>query len=234
MADRLAKTQEILAKHHRDGERFADLMRETYTNRFNEAFWAEWQQHVAPLLAGDHPLVLDLGTGPALFLRELVSRYPGVEAVGVDCAPWMLEAAGELPPGCRIVCEDLHDPQLPFADGTVDAALAAVVIHELTHPVALLREMRRCLRPGAILFVLDWVRTPLEIYLQHEANAGKVFSEMDSVALDDIFTHFIEHNRYSADDLGYLLQQSGFDVRQATHYNEDRFVRLIACRRDAG
>jgi len=232
MDDRLARTRQILAKHHRDGEHFAELMRETFAGRFNEDFWTEWQTHVAPLLDTDKPRVLDLGTGPGLFLKELVARYPGVDAVGVECAPWMLEAAADLPAGCRILCEDLHEPHLPFDDGTVDAALAAVVIHELTQPVGLLREMQRCLKPGGVLFVLDWVRTPLATYLQHESRPDSVFADMDSAALDDIFTHFIEHNRFTAEDLGYLLSRTGFDVRQATLYNEDRFVRIIASRRD--
>ena len=32
----LKNTQEMLAKHHRDGEAFAQMMKDTYASRFND------------------------------------------------------------------------------------------------------------------------------------------------------------------------------------------------------
>ena len=41
-----------------------------------------------------------------------------------------------------------RDPKLPLADASLDAAMICVSIQYLQHPVAVLREVRRALRPG--------------------------------------------------------------------------------------
>jgi hypothetical protein len=46
-----------------------------------------------------------------------------------------------------------RDPRLPLADGSLDAAMVCVSIQYLQHPVAVLREVARVLRPGAPLIV---------------------------------------------------------------------------------
>jgi arsenite methyltransferase len=230
MPDSIDKTRDILAKHHRNGEAFVELMKETYANRFGEAFWTTWDKYVAPLLEKDS-VVLDLGTGPGLFLQDLVARHPGVRAVGVECAPWMLEVTKDLPDGCEVICEDLHDPHLPFEDASVDAALASVVLHEMHQPVRSLMEMQRCLKPGGLLFVLDWVRAPLQVYLENQEEPERAFNRDTPVdELEDLFIHFIEHNRFSSDDLQYLLEHTGFEIVHFEHYNNNRFVRLLGRR----
>jgi SAM-dependent methyltransferase len=230
MPSKIEDTRAMLARHHRDGDSFAELMKQTYGNRFNDEFWEIWQRFVAPEL-GPGSQVLDLGTGPGLFLKDLVSRYPQVQASGVDVAPYMLEAVETLPGNCSIISEDLHDPHLPFEDGSVDAALAAVVIHELNQPVRLLLEMQRCIRQGGVLFVLDWVRSPLQVYLENETELTRVFDPATDVdELEDMFIHFIEHNRFSTDDLVFMLGQCGFEIVHRDTYNNDRFARLVARR----
>ena len=48
------------------------------------------------------------------------------------------------------VVHDLnHHPRLPFGDGAFDGAMCAVSIQYVTHPLRVLREVRRVLRPGA-------------------------------------------------------------------------------------
>jgi len=46
-----------------------------------------------------------------------------------------------------------RDPTLPVADASLDAAMICVSIQYLQRPVAVLREMRRALRPGAPLVI---------------------------------------------------------------------------------
>ena len=65
-----------------------------------------------------------------------------------------------------------------------------------------------------------------------ESDAARVFSgEMSVGELEDLFIHFIEHNRFSAQDLAYLLESTGFDVVDAVPVKEGRFARLIATRK---
>ena len=50
----------------------------------------------------------------------------------------------------RSIVHDLNrDPRLPFGNEEFDGAMCAVSIQYLTDPVALFREVRRVLRPGA-------------------------------------------------------------------------------------
>ncbi len=226
---RIEQTQSMLARHHRDGEHFAQLMKESFAGRFDESFWSAWGAWMEPAYS-DNPVVLDLGAGPGLFLQALAERTPGIRALGVECAPYMLEAAGELPPGCELIVEDLHAPRLPLAAGEVDAVMASVVLHEMNQPVLALREVHRCLKPGGRIYIADWVRAPLEVYLraQLESDARVFDGSMDVEALDDTFVHFIEHNRFSREDLIYLLNRCGFAVLHSELLREGRYARIVA------
>jgi len=222
MSEKLQQTREMLSSHHRDGEWFAQLMKDTYAGRFDEAFWRQWQQWMAPAM-GESPLILDLGTGPGLFLKDIAQRYPTSRAVGVECAEYMLAAAE----GCELVEADLHDPHLPFAEGEVDVVMASVVLHEMHQPIRTLQEVYRCLKPGGRICIFDWVRVPLQQYLESEEQA--VFDpSMSLEALEDTFIHFIEHNRFSADDISFMLQQCGFKVLHQEMLRNGQFTRLVA------
>ncbi len=226
MSDRLGQTQDMLAKHHRDGAAFAQMMKDTFGGRFNEDFWAMWEQNIEPALS-DAPVVLDLGTGPGMLLKALVVRYPQVRAIGVECADYMLDAADDLPEGCEIIAADLHDPHLPLEGGSVDAAVASVVLHEMHQPVRALQEVARCLKSGGRLYVLDWVRAPLAQYLE-DTELDVFAADTPVEALEDLFIHFIEHNRFSADDLVFLLENTGFSVLETTALKDGRQARIIA------
>lgn len=224
----LEHTQAMLAKHHRDGENFAQLMKETYAGRFNKEFWSVWAEKIEPILP-ENPTVLDLGTGPGMFLKALVERYPGGRAIGVECAEYMIDAVENLPDNAEIMTADLHDPHLSLEDGCVDAVVASVVIHEMNQPVRALQEVYRCLKKGGRFYILDWVRTPLRQYLEAEMGDFSIFDRARPVdVIDDMFIHFIEHNRYTAEDLEFMLQKTGFRVIEKTLLKDGRHARLIA------
>ncbi len=224
----LKQTQEMLAKHHRDGEAFAQIMKDTFVNRFNDEFWDVWSEKIEPVLS-ENPTVLDLGTGPGLFLKALVERYPKGRAVGVECAEYMIDAVEDLPENAQILTADLHDPHLDLEDNSVDAAVASVVIHEMNQPVRALQEVFRCLKPGGRFYILDWVRTSLNQYLDAETGEMSVFDQATPAeTIDDYFVHFIEHNRFTADDLEFMLIETGYKVIEKTLLKDGRHARLIA------
>ncbi|MEW5757626.1 MAG: class I SAM-dependent methyltransferase [Pseudomonadota bacterium] len=228
MTDTLDKTRAMLAKHHRNGEEFAQLMKDTFAGRFDEAFWREWGAWIEPALSA-RPVIMDLGTGPGVMLRTLKERYPVACIIGVEAAPYMLEAARAiLPEGAGLLEADLHDPRLPLADKSVDAALAAVVLHEMNQPVRALQEVHRLLKPGGRFCVLDWVRAPLAQYLAAEGREDVFAPQCDTEQLEDVFIHFIEHNRFSSDDLRYLLEHTGFKVLSVTPLRNGQFARIFA------
>jgi hypothetical protein len=55
--------------------------------------------------------------------------------------------------GRRFVQDLNQDPRLPFEDASIDAAMICVSVQYLQHPVAVLREVARVLRPGGPVVV---------------------------------------------------------------------------------
>jgi SAM-dependent methyltransferase len=231
MSDRRQQTEEMLARHHRDGERFAQLMKESFDSRFDELFWNAWKQWVEPAYTAS-PVVLDLGAGPGLFIKALAQRYPGIRAIGVEVAPYMLQAVGDLPAGCEIIAEDLHEPKLSLADGAVDAVMCSVVLHEMDQPLRALQEISRVMRPGGRFYIADWVRAPLEVYVRNQTDEAQLFgADITTAELEDFFIHFVEHNRFSREDLIYMLNHTGFAVIHSEIAKEGRYARIVAEKR---
>ncbi|MCI0505863.1 MAG: class I SAM-dependent methyltransferase [Gammaproteobacteria bacterium] len=225
MSEKIKQTQSMLAKHHGDGGEFARLMEASYASRFNDQFWQMWEREILPYLPAA-PVVVDLGTGPATFIKHLVAKYPGIKAFGVECAPYMLQAVGELPANAEVIEADLQDPHLPFVDNSVDAAIASVVVHEMHQPIRMFREILRVLKPAARFYIYDWIRAPLQNYLQ--IMGGNPFDEtLPLESLEDLFIHFIEHNRFSLDDLVFMLKNTGFRIIDSAIQNQGQHAWLL-------
>src|ERR1700760_1457892 len=98
--------------------------------------------------------VLDVGCGPGALTAELAGRV-GTDAVSaVDPSAPFASAVRERLPGVDVRLAPAE--ALPFADGTFDAALAQLVVHFMTDPVAGLREMGRVTRPGGRVAASVW------------------------------------------------------------------------------
>ena len=226
MTEKLDQTRAILEKHHRDGPAFAQLMEESFASRYNEEFWALWEHQISAGLS-EGSVVVDLGTGPATFPKTLAQKYPGLQIYGIEAADYMLDAVGDLPNNVEIMVADLHDPQLSFDNHSVDVAVASVVVHEMHQPVAMLKQLRRILKLGGYFYLYDWVRVPLQQYLSY--TGSNPFDEMVSVdSLEDLFVHFIEHNRFSVDDLKYMLTQMHFDIVDSGVKNQGQHAWILA------
>jgi ubiquinone/menaquinone biosynthesis C-methylase UbiE len=107
-------------------------------------------------LAGIAPgrRVLDVGCGSGMLTAELVRRAGADAVAAVDPSEAFVEAMRERHPGV-----DVHRgvaERLPFADGEFHAALAQLVVHFMTDPVAGLREMARVTRPGGVVVASVW------------------------------------------------------------------------------
>ncbi len=101
--------------------------------------------------------VLDLGCGPGFWTLPLAER------VGETGQVWAMDASQELldalaarnpPPQVRLRRTEL--PVIDMPDATVDLAWVAFVFHEVDPPERLASELRRVLRPGGQVAVLDW------------------------------------------------------------------------------
>ncbi|MEU0464323.1 methyltransferase domain-containing protein [Amycolatopsis sp. NPDC006131] len=106
--------------------------------------------------------VLDAACGPGLYAEELVAR--GAAVVGVDISPQMVELSRRRVPAGEFRVHDLAEPLDWLPDASVDRVLFALAVEYVDDRVALLRELRRVLRPDGALVLSrqhpfgDWLR----------------------------------------------------------------------------
>jgi SAM-dependent methyltransferase len=115
--------------------------------------------------AGEH--VIDVGSGPGALTTHLVDLLGPTAVTAVDPSESFVEAASERHPGVTV--ERASAEHLPFPDGVFDAALAQLVVHFLTDPVAGLREMARVTRDDGVVAACVWDHVaggkgPLRLY----------------------------------------------------------------------
>jgi ubiquinone/menaquinone biosynthesis C-methylase UbiE len=98
--------------------------------------------------------VLDVGCGPGGLAGELAARLGAERVAAVDPAPQFAAACRERHPGADVRVGPAED--LPWEDGSFDAALAQLVIAFMADPEAGLREMARVTRPGGLVAACMW------------------------------------------------------------------------------
>lgn len=122
--------------------------------------------------------VLDAGCGTGVATAELARAVaPDGEAVGVDLSTDFLAVAerrvtGGLP--LRFARGDVTD--LPFEDGSFDAARCERVIQHLSDPDAAIHELMRVVRPGGRVCVIDsdWPSLAVDLGDEHTALVARV------------------------------------------------------------
>jgi ubiquinone/menaquinone biosynthesis C-methylase UbiE len=110
------------------------------------------------LLGRSAARLLDVGCGTGRFLRDVKSNYPRLDVTGFDLSPHYLGVAeGELRAWSRARLVAGAAEAMPFADGQFDAITCIYLFHELPPRVrqAVVREVRRVLRPGGMLVFVD-------------------------------------------------------------------------------
>lgn len=95
--------------------------------------------------------VIEVGAGTGNFL----SLFTGIgnPLVAADLTPGMLRVARERNPQLLLAAGD--GARLPFADGSFDLVTSAHAMHHIPEPVPVLEEMRRLVRGGGRLLVVD-------------------------------------------------------------------------------
>ena len=109
-----------------------------------------WRRWVA---GGARGLTHDLGSGTG---RNLPLLPAGARAVAVDPNRDALARARRRAPGVPAVVARAE--ALPFRDGAFDTVVSGLVLCSVDDPDAALAEIRRVLRPGGTLRLLEHVR----------------------------------------------------------------------------
>jgi ubiquinone/menaquinone biosynthesis C-methylase UbiE len=110
--------------------------------------WRRW------LVAGTRGRTLEIGAGTG---RDL-PLYPSSQAVvAIDPHPQNLAAARARAPEVPLV--RARAEALPFRDGAFETAVSSLVFCSVSDPAAGLAEIRRVLRPGGRLRMMEHVRS---------------------------------------------------------------------------
>jgi SAM-dependent methyltransferase len=196
-------------------EELLQRMVATHPERFDAPFWAFYDTHVGRRLP-PRAVMIDLGCGPGLLLRDLGERHSDAILHGYDVTPAMITYGRRLafkPASVSLTVHDVTVEPLPLADVTVNLASMSSVLHVFDEPLPTLAEIRRVLAPGAIFLLNDWIRQPLPSYLAWRRD---VMKESGPDAVRRAFRLFPVHNKYTVEDWRWLLGEAGFEVLAQT------------------
>ena len=129
-----------------------------YEDELVPALFAEWPEYAfeaAGLTAGQH--VLDVACGTGVVARAAVAR--GCRATGVDLNPGMIEVARSLAPDIEFFEGSAVD--LPFEDGSFDAAVMQFGLMYVPDRPRSIAEMARVVVDGGAVVVVVWA--PIEV-----------------------------------------------------------------------
>lgn len=140
--------------------------------------------------------VCDLGCGPGQIARYLYQQ--GVDVIGVDLSPQMVEHAQKLHPNIPFQQADMRS--LPFENQALAgiAAFYSIIHIPRTEVPMVLQELRRVLKPTGLLLLSFHIG-------DHVVHLDEWWGEQ--VSLDFAF--------FTSDELKGYLTASGFSVEQA-------------------
>ena len=98
--------------------------------------------------------VLDVGCGTGALTAELVGRLGARQVAAVDPSPTFFASMQDRFPDVEV--RQAPAEQVPFDDGEFDAAVAQLVVHFMSDPVAGLGEMARVTSTGGTVAACVW------------------------------------------------------------------------------
>lgn len=121
--------------------------------------WQRWKPPYLLALSGlrENDDALDLGCGTGFWTLPMAGIIgPCGSVAALDVSQELLDDLSHrnIPPNVRLLRCEL--PAIDLADESVDFIWAAFVVHEVDPASALMFELRRVLRPGGRLAILDW------------------------------------------------------------------------------
>ena len=109
----------------------------------------------ARLLAGRTGTALDIGCGPGKFTQSLTALFAAVSGVDISAKAIAKAQAAAAAADCKIDFRVASGDALPYGDASFDTAIFSNSLHHMPDIAAALREARRVLRPGGLLYVME-------------------------------------------------------------------------------
>jgi ubiquinone/menaquinone biosynthesis C-methylase UbiE len=156
--------------------------------------------------------LIDCGCGPGSITVDLAQAVAPGETIGIDLRENALSHGRTLARErgiANLVFSAASVYQMPFAGGSFDAAFTCAVLQHLAAPGSALQEIRRLLKPGGVIGIVDGSST---VTFRYPTNPL-----LD--AWDKLRVLEREHNTGRSSDalrLRALLQEAGFARTQAS------------------
>ena len=206
-------------------EQLLQRMVSTHADRYAAPFWELFDKHVTPALP-PRPVMIDLGCGPGLLLRDLSDRHPAATLYGYDVTPAMIAHGQQLAfrgPTPTFKLHDVTAQPLPHDARSVHLVSMSSVLHVLDEPLPVLAEIRRVLAPGATFLLNDWIRQPLSAYLTYRREVLGEGPEQTGRG----FRLFPVHNKFTPEDWRWVLAQAGLTIRHEAELRASH--RIFVC-----
>jgi demethylmenaquinone methyltransferase / 2-methoxy-6-polyprenyl-1,4-benzoquinol methylase len=130
-----------------------------FTRWFSFGMDAAWKRELVALVGGQPARIADLACGTGDLALALAAAHPTAGIMGIDAATGMIERARARAgrhPGVTFEVGDLTALALP--DASLDAITAGYAFRNVPTLATALQEARRVLRPGGMLYTLDFYR----------------------------------------------------------------------------
>lgn len=144
----------------------------------------------------DEPFdLLDIGCGTGTFDAMLAASPLPARVVGLDYAEAMCKVATgkahtfEVADRLRYVNADSQ--HLPFADGSFDVVTCSNSFHHYPDQQQVVREMKRVLRPGGRLMLIDGFRDNIVGWIAFDVIIGHVEKEVHHAPWSKIHEYFV-------------------------------------------
>lgn len=204
------RATEITRRRYQRLSRFYDLMETMAEKRYHP-----WRERIWSYVNGGPVLEVGVGTGKNL------SYYPASAFVTcIDLTPGMLEQAKRK---ARILGFDsrvdlqLGDAQaMDFPDNSFDTALATFVFCSVPNQVLGLREMKRVVKPGGRILLLEHMRSS-------NPALGVIMDWLNPVVVRMMGANI---NRRTVDN----IRQAGLEIEQVEDLGKGGIFKMIVAR----
>jgi demethylmenaquinone methyltransferase/2-methoxy-6-polyprenyl-1,4-benzoquinol methylase len=177
--------------------------------------WKAYTIAVASAKVGDR--VLDVAGGTGDLARALARKVgpSGMVVLSDINASMVREGRSRLIDGGQLLPTLLCDAEhIPFANGTFDLVTVAFGLRNMTHKDAALREMRRVLRPGGRLLVLEFSKVAEPLRKPYDWYSFQVLPRLGQWVAGDgaSYRYLAESIRVHPDqaELKAMMRSAGF------------------------
>lgn len=138
--------------------------------------------------------LLDIGCGTGTFDAMLAGSTLPARVVGLDYAEAMCRVASQ-----KAHAAEVHDcvryvnadsQHLPFADGSFDVVTCSNSFHHYPHQQLVVQEMRRVLRPGGRLMLIDGFRDNIIGWIAFDVIIGHVEQHIHHAKWSQVHEYF--------------------------------------------